>query len=342
MTNPFLENFFREHGATFTDGQICFGETPADFDQLAQQTTVSVMMAHGLLQVQSTDNLKFLQGQFTCDVKEVTPQQWRYGALCTHQGRVIANFLLLQAADNQHILRVSTDTLGALQETLNKFAPFYRATLSNRVNDFVLLGLQGPQAAALTRQVFQQVPDVGNVVQTVTISATIVCLAEQRFECWIKNEALVGLWPQLVAQAKPTGCAYWQLLNIRAGLGEVRQSTIEAWTPHMLNLQSIGAISFKKGCYTGQEIVARTEYRGHQKRAMYRISGTGHAPDPAAPVMAGEHSAGEIVLASPSGEQQWEGLAVLAETHLDRPLSCNHQPIQQLNLPYAVKTAHRV
>jgi folate-binding protein YgfZ len=339
MTNPFLETFFREHGATFADGQIWFGENPADFDHLALQTTASVMMAHSLLQVQSVDNLKFLQGQFTCDLKEINLQQWRYGALCTHQGRVIANFLLLQVADNQHILRVSTGTLGALQDTLEKFAPFYRATLSNRVNDFVLLGLHGPQAAALVEQVFRQVPDVGNALQTA--SATVVRLAEQRFECWIKNEALATLWPQLLAHATPTGCTFWQLLNIRAGLGEVRQPTIETWTPHMLNLQSIGAISFKKGCYTGQEIVARTEYRGHQKRAMYRVCGLGAAPEPAAPVMAGEHSAGEIVLASASGTQQWEGLAVLAETHLDRPLSCNHQPIQQLDLPYAVKTAQR-
>jgi len=336
MTNPFIDTFFSQHGARIVDGQIVFAETAADIDRLTQQTTVSVMMYHALVTLQSADNLKFLQGQFTCDVREVTREQWRYGALCTHQGRMIANFLMLQTADNIHTLRLSTGTVDALASTLAKFAPFYKASVADHSHDAVLLGICGSQAPALVTQVFAQAPAPGSALHHE--QAIVIALDEQRFECWVKNEYLASIWPQLAAGATPTGCAFWQLMNIRAGLGEVRAATVEKWTPHMLNLQVTGAISFKKGCYTGQEIVARTEYRGHQKRAMYRVQGSGVVPEAGTPVLDGEHAAGEIVMASCSDSTHWEALAVLTETVLDHALVCQQQPVQLLTLPYTVTT----
>jgi len=336
MTQSFITEFFSRRGAVFADFQIRFGEIPVDFNALERQTTVSVMLYHSLLRITSSDNLKFLQGQFTCDLKEVSATQWRYGAMCTNKGRMIANFLLLQTAENQHLIRVSTGTIEPLQNTLKKFVPFYKGTLDNLGEQFVLLGLNGTDATDLIQSIFIQVPEINGAIQT--DEAIVVRLAETRYECWVKNTCLASVWPRFIEQATPTGCAYWELLNIRAGLGEVRQTTIEEWTPHMLNLQITGAISFKKGCYTGQEIVARTEYRGQQKRAMYRIAGRGMAPATGSPLTEDEHTIGEIVMAQMTGDKQWEALAVLSDKNLEelKP-NCAGETVQILDLPYSIR-----
>lgn len=307
------------------------------------QTKISIsrLSQYGLLSVASNDNLKFLQGQLTCDLKEVTTEQWRYGALCTNKGRMISNFLLAQTAQNQHLLRMHVSTIEAVLNTLKKFAPFYKGVVTDVGTDYAIIGLVTTEAET----------DLENLIQTVfasylpaatstktTEQYTLVKLDAHRYECWIKKEFSESIWQQLLSHATTVDESQWELVNIRAGLGEVRKATIEEWTPHMLNLQTVGAISFKKGCYTGQEIVARTEYRGIQKRAMYRITGTGDAPATSTVLMDGEHSGGEIVMAQATGKDQWEALAVLSDKDLENvTFTCAGSPVAILDLPYAIR-----
>jgi folate-binding protein YgfZ len=293
---------------------------------------------YGLLSVSSADNLKFLQGQFSCDVREVSERQWRYGALCTSKGRMIGNFLLAAPIASQHILRLPTSTLDAVSATLKKFAPFYKGTLTTITTDYSLVGLAGKSCAEFIRNVFTAVPtDTYGIA--VMDDAVIIRLDAQRYECWIKQSAFPAYLEKLQTSATEQAESVWDLSNIRNGLGEVRGSTIEEWTPHMLNLQAIGAVNFKKGCYTGQEIVARTEYRGQQKRAMFRIKGrrlqgSGLAPEAGTEILDGEQKAGEIVMASATDNGDWEALAVINDQHLDKPLHCQQGVIQLLDLPY--------
>lgn len=302
--------------------------------------TVSRLSHQGLLSVSSNDNLKFLQGQLTCDLAEVNAGQWRYGALCTNKGRMISNFLLVQHATNQHLLRMHASTVDAVLNTLKKFAPFYKGTVSNSTTDYVVVGIAADNEADinnLVQEVFSTQLSDNNAAAS-TEQFTLLKLDARRYECWIKTAFVDHYWQKLTAKAAVTDEAAWELLNIRAGLGEVRQASIEEWTPHMLNLQTVGAISFKKGCYTGQEIVARTEYRGQQKRAMYRIGGSGAAPATAAALLEAEHNRGEIVMAQTVADNRWEALAVVADKELAGSiLSCNGTAVQILDLPYAIR-----
>jgi len=293
------------------------------------------LIQYGLLSVNSADNLKFLQGQFTCDVREVSDRQWRYGALCTSKGRIIGNFLLTAPFTGQHILRLPTSTLAAVSSTLEKFAPFYKGTLADITSDYALIGLAGAGSSEVIRQIFSTVPTEANEM-TVTEDTIIIRLDAQRYECWIKPSTFPAYREKLLAMATEQHASAWDLWNIRSGLGEVRGTTLEEWTPHMLNLQAIGAVNFKKGCYTGQEIVARTEYRGQQKRAMYRVQGAGLAPDAGTTLLDGEQSAGEIVMASATDDSHWEALAVINDQHLDKPLRCQQDTVQLLDLPYTL------
>lgn len=282
---------------------------------------------YGLLSIKSADNLKFLQGQFTCDLREVTQAQWRYGALCTNKGRMISNFLLVEAAPNHHLVRLQRSTLDAVQSTLKKFAPFYKGTLEDVTATRIPVGISGTNSADFIKQQWGVLPDTNGAVCQ-NEAGIVIRLSDMRFECWLNAST--------AAPATNSPAAHWDLMNIRAGLGEVSGASIEAWTPHMLNLQATGAVNFKKGCYTGQEIVARTEYRGQQKRAMYRISGSGVVPAPATRLLDGDHEAGEIVLSAPVNDG-WEALAVIGESHLENPLTCHSEHLTILTLPYAFK-----
>ena len=298
------------------------------------------LASKGLLAISSNDNLKFLQGQLTCDLNEVTTAQWRYGALCTNKGRMISNFLLAQIAPNQHLLRMHSSTIEAVVNTLKKFAPFYKGTVSDSSADYQLIGItatNNTELDKLVQDVFATQLPGANATAT-TEQFTLVKLDGHRYEAWIKKAFADHYWHKLTATATTVDESTWELLDIRAGLGDVRKATIEEWTPHMLNLQTVGAISFKKGCYTGQEIVARTEYRGQQKRAMYRISGKGETPATGEPLLEGEQSHGEIVSAQTTGKSEWEALAVLADKDLaSMTLSCKGAAVNILDLPYPVR-----
>src|SRR5690606_18303251 len=164
-------------------------------------------------------------------------------------------------------------TLDTVRATLSKFAPFYKGVISTVTPDYVLVGLAGATSNEVVRQIFATAPTESQDV-AITENAIVIRIDEQRYECWINPSAFPACRDQLLATTTEQPASAWDLFNIRSGLGEVRGATIEEWTPHMLNLQAVGAVNFKKGCYTGQEIVARTEYRGQQKRAMYRVQGS--------------------------------------------------------------------
>ncbi len=336
--------FFTARGANLVNGELQFAaETQERLS--SDYTTVSVLQHHGLISIRSTDSLTFLQGQFTCDLQEVSQTQWRYGAHCTHKGRMIANFLLAQTGDNAHLLRLPASTIPALQASLSKFAPFYKGSVEDVSTNYQLLGIAGANADKVVEELFpganlSRTPDAGSDSDSnhnfafSNESGTVLRLAEKRYECWVATNVLEQTWTQLLEHAAATGPAWWDLLNIEAGLGEVQAQTVEEWTPHMLNLQIINAISFRKGCYTGQEIVARTHYKGQQKRAMYPVSGTGDLPQPGDAVLCETRNGGEIVMARQSSCEGWKALAVLSNKYLDETLTVNGQALQVLPLPY--------
>jgi len=341
--SPNLKDFFADiPSADFSNEHIHFGESAKDYPGLREALAVSVLDQQNLLQVCSQDNLKFLQGQLTCDVREVTAEQWRYGALCTPKGRMVANFLLAQPEENRHLISLPTSATEALQNTLGKFAPFYKGTVEDVSTHYLMLGLSGARLPGILKEVFNLSPGDSNSAFHQD-AFSIASIGEQQALCWLKAENAKEYLSTLLPQATLTSQSYWNLLNIQAGLGQVEGSTSEEWTPHMLNLQVTGAISFTKGCYTGQEIVARTEYKGQQKKAMYRIEGkleaTG-APQAGTPLLSEGKKAGEIVMAEASTEQTWEALAVLSEKQLDNTLSIEElggSPITVLTLPYSLE-----
>ena len=314
-----------------------------DFSQLADTTIVSVLdgeeaAAYGLLQITGADSAKFLQGQLTCNMQDITLQQSRYGAHCTHKGRMVASFRLLQVNEQSYLFSLPQATLPHLQKSLGKYIVFSKAKLHAASDDYLQLGISGPQAAQLIAKLCGSAPTTRHE-QHIHDNGIVICVNEiiPRFLCIVPAAHAKNIMGNLDTSIKISNCHYWHWLNIRDGIGEVREQTIEEFIPQMLNLQRLDGISFTKGCYTGQEIVARMQYRGILKKGMYRLAGSGTAPLPNSAIFQEqqEQAVGHIVMAENIGADQWEALAVITHEAIEQKLfTAEKTPVTVLSLPY--------
>ena len=338
MTNWFA--FLEAQGASLTQGEypevISFGETPSQYPQLQSQTLLFSLDDRGILGFSGPDTDKLLQGQVTCDIHQLSEQQALRGALCTIQGRMVSDFHLCRPNESETLLVSHLGLVTTTLETLKKFAVFYKTVLVDQSASYRVLGLTGPDARALAQQATGADDSDSNCLQGNGVC--MIKVAAQRWLVIVPTESAQALWHQFGEKATAAGLPLWRLLAIADGDGEVHPSTAEEFIPQMLNLQLTGAVSFKKGCYTGQEIVARMQYLGKLKRRMYRLAFAGPSPQPGAPLhQPGGRECGTVVMAAPSGEECSELLAVLTDEAAAAGVLCldsDEFAVRKLPLPY--------
>lgn len=204
-----------------------------------------------ILAVTGEDAVKFLQGQCTADLHSLEVGHSTFGAICTNKGRVICNFRALKTEDSV-LLRMSADIAQETLDKIKKYAAFFKVEMSV---------WEIPSVAVL----FQT--GATNAIPPLDLPKGVYCISDDKIEEFYATpgsaESLLDL---LKSQGNPRSESDWYAAQIQAGLVNINICTTEKYLPHQLNLDRSGAISFTKGCYTGQEIVARTEYRGTSKR----------------------------------------------------------------------------
>lgn len=299
------------------------------------QTTYFMPLDYGLIAIKGPDSGKFLQGQVTCDVRELADDKTLLGAQCNIKGRMLLCFTALQPNAEEILLRVHKGLIANGLASLGKYIVFSKAKLSDASNDYRCIGLAGPQAETILRAAYGAIPK-DNGGWLAAGSGFIIRQGHQRFECWLPPTELANL----AAQATPADHNLWTLLNIQAGLGDITPETYEAFTPQAINFQLVNGINFRKGCYTGQEIVARLHYRGTLKRHMYRFGFNGDSPNPGSEIHNAEgKKVGEVILAAINGSGQGELLASVADDErADLYLAGQAQKLSLLSLPYAIPT----
>ena len=308
-----------------------------DTPDFMSQTCLVDLDHYGLVGVEGPDAAKFLQGQVTCDVRELANGVTRLGAQCNIKGRMLVSFRALQLDEQRILLRMHHSLIEKALASFGKYIVFSKEKLHDRSNHYRRIGISGPAAESLLHAALGTVPEQeGNWVAAG--DHIIIKLDQQRYECWLAANAeavIATLSPHTVAAAENL----WTLLDIRAGIGEVRAESYEMFTPQALNYQLVEAINFRKGCYTGQEIVARLHYRGALKRHMYRISfaaGEDILPPPGSVINNSEGKAiGDIVVAAYSNPQQAEALANLIDEQLPDAW-LGPKKLEHLSLPYAI------
>ncbi|MFJ3526157.1 YgfZ/GcvT domain-containing protein [Pseudomonas sp. NPDC090203] len=292
----------------------------------------------GVLAVRGVDASKFLQGQLTCNMDYLSDAKATLGARCTQKGRMQSSFRILLEGDGV-VMAMASELIEAQLADLKKYAVFSKSKLTDESQAWVRFGVNDGQAA-LASLGLELADETDSVARANDLVAIRVSLA--RAELWVRAEAAADVRNRLAAHLPEGSLNDWLLGQIRAGIGQVFGQTREEFIPQMINLQAVGGVSFKKGCYTGQEIVARMQYLGKLKRRLYRLTLEGtDLPEPGTELFSPVHtsSAGNVVIAARSGNAV-ELLAVLqadavenGQIHLGAP---EGQSLQLAELPYTL------
>jgi folate-binding protein YgfZ len=305
----------------------------------------SPLREEALLQISGPDAATFLQGQLTCDLREVDAHRARPGAYCNAQGRMLADCLLVQAGPEHFLLRLRASLAEATAERLAKYVVFAKAEV-NVAAGWQVFACWGETIAA------GLLPLVGNLPRRRydCVAGEGFCLiqtdsAGHDLELYIDGQQRPDLLQALTEHLAASDARVWQARQIAGGIGRVESATEGEFLPQALNYDRTGFVSFTKGCYTGQEVVARLHYRGKPKRRLY-LASTPPGPVPAAgqPVYASssEQTVGTVVNAVAAADDDIHLLVSVAERFIDNPLALDREGRQTLQVsppPYALSAS---
>jgi hypothetical protein len=268
--NKWLQ-FLVENGARIEEATSAVASFGAAADPIAMKRGfIAPLTDLGLMAFAGEDAAHFLHNQLTNDVEHLGETEARLAGYCSPKGRLLATFLMWKAGE-AITLEVSRPIQAATQKRLQMFILRSKVKLVDVTENHAILGLGGEAAASTLRSWFQTVP-AAPYAMTVSDAGALIRVADAdgvpRYQ-WITSvEHAMAIWPQLVAELHPAGTALWRLTDIQAGTPQITLDTQDKFVPQMINFEVIGGVNFKKGCYPGQEIVARSQYLGKLKRRM--------------------------------------------------------------------------
>lgn len=233
----------------------------------------------GVIRVEGDEAAKFIHGQLTQDFSLLGPNEARLCALCSPKGRMLASFIGFKNSPSEILLICSQDLLGAMVKRLSMFVMRAKAKVSDASESFSLYGMLSSQAPGSDT-------DMPWALEKTSDGTRISLYPSdgQPRQLWIlASDAPAPQGPVLSP-------ALWAWSEVRSGVATVTAPVSEAFVPQMVNYESVGGVSFKKGCYPGQEVVARSQFRGTLKRRAF----IAHC---AQPVRAGDEV---VALADPS------------------------------------------
>jgi len=309
--NSDWQNFLSARGARFAGPEITdFGQTDAEL-QAAAATVMSPLTHLAVIACDGDDAKSFLHNQLTSDINHLEAGAAQHSAWCTAKGRMLASFIVWREGEGYR-LALSAELLEPILKRLKMYVLRSKVQLADCSHDSVILGVSGPQAAAALAAAGLRVPDA-KLATVAGDDMRVIRLDEQRLLIIGHPARLQERWPTLTGHARPVGLPVWRWLDIQAALPLVTAATREEFVPQMADFEKIGGVSFHKGCYPGQEVVARTQYLGKVKRHLFRVSS-------ASPLVAGDdlHSPdnpdqaiGKIVSAAPAPQGGFAALAVI-------------------------------
>ncbi|MGZ0751508.1 tRNA-modifying protein YgfZ [Kluyvera sichuanensis] len=225
-----------------------------------------------LATVTGADSEKYLQGQVTADVAQLTEHQHLLVAHCDAKGKMWSNLRLFHRQDGFAFIERRSVREAQLTQ-LKKYAVFSKVVIAPN-DDAVLLGVAGFQARAALANLFAELPNAEKAcLQEGETSLLWFAHPEERFLLVTDAANAERITEALRGEAQLNNSRQWLALDIEAGLPVIDEANSAQFIPQATNLQALGGISFKKGCYTGQEMVARAKFRGANKRALWTLAG---------------------------------------------------------------------
>lgn len=323
MLNEIWQAHLQAQGAKIENDCVAhFGNSASELLATASGNVLCDLSHLGLLQLSGADAVTFLQGQVTNDVKLLKGNNAHYTGYCNPKGRLLALFLAFAHADHLH-LQLPRPLVEAIAKRLRMYVLRSKVEIKDVSNEVISFGINGLEAASLLASSLGKTPSQDFELLTLencTVLKLPTITSHSRFEIFTSVENAIALWNTLSKHCQVVGRACWDWLDIQAGIPEVYPATQEQFVPQMLNLDALNAINYKKGCYTGQEIVARTHYLGTVKRRTFLAHIAGLASPKAGDKLldAQGSEAGQIVRVSPDLDG---GFLTLAELRLEAQAS---------------------
>lgn len=231
-------------------------------NQPVDKTTITQLSTWGVITVTGKDTIKFLQGQLTQDITTLSETTAAFSAYLTPKGRVIADFVMVYLNPNKVLLIMPKSIIPAILEKLGKYALFSKVTLTDTSIEYNIFGLFEQSEQQSTWSVHQLEHDIIKVHWAQTTLSLLLTPSQ------LSNDVLQKLIVNYSADDDTT----WQLTLIENKFPIIDAKNIETFTIHDLGLEQLNAVNFKKGCYTGQEIVARMHYKAKLKQHLYLLS----------------------------------------------------------------------
>jgi hypothetical protein len=277
-------HFLKQQGAIFQGASICQFKDGNSIYSDPQETVFSPVGWMGIARISGPDATAFLQAQLTGDITDIEPGTSRITGYCNPKGRLLAIFRILREG-NDFLLLSDSMILETILLQLKIYVLRLRVELTMETLR-VAIGLVGPNANDLVAEFTGSRPEVINrVCYKGNICSIPIGDQEKGYLVIAPPEELIKSWSAIRSQAQLAGSYQWTLFEIRSGLARITCATQKSFIPQSLNLDLIGGVSFSKGCYPGQEIVARVRYLGQLKHRMARaVIPQGQLPSPGDPI----------------------------------------------------------
>ncbi|AOY88532.1 glycine cleavage system protein T [Marinobacter salinus] len=292
-----------------------------------------------LVRISGPGTDKFLQGQFSQHLEEVVTGYSPRAAAATPKGRAYCLTRMVRDGDDI-LMDLDSELAESVLNHLRKFLMLFRGTSAKTLTDARVFGLLGSRPAeALAGQPLSGLEKPGDTQKLA--DGFLICVEPTaegllRFEFWQTGGAELRL-----DGINQVSLADWHAAEIAAGVASLTEATREAFVPQMLNWQHVGGLHFKKGCYTGQEVIARMHFLGQLKKSLFRLrlEHAGHPPAPGASILAGDRSVGTVVNSIQFQDGACELLAVIRHDAAQATLTIEgstEEPLSQQPLPYPV------
>lgn len=319
----------------------------ADNKKADDKNIICELASFSTLVIAGDDAVSFMQGQFTNDVTAVNEENSQLNAICNNKGRMIANFRLFKHQGN-YFISLKSDLVEASIQHLNNYILRAHVVIQDVSEQLIALGVSGNNATKLLSPFVGNInPDVDHISYNdgyIIIRVPGLHDKEQaRYEIFCSLEHAKTLWQKVSSQAEIVAASSWSYLNIQAGLPFIDANTSVQFVPQMVNMELINGVSFTKGCFTGQEIVARMHYLGKLKKRCYKINiNTDNKPNTGDKLFAENARAGQntgaIISVEKNPESGYDALAVIQIADTESRLFLNDANGAELtvkDLPYS-------
>ncbi len=298
----------------------------------------------GLIKASGEDAQNFLHGQFTNDLNLVNSKNSQLSSYCNPKGRMLSIFRIYKTVNGYHLI-LPKDVIEKTLNKLNMFKLIAKVELIDASDELVIFGVAGPNTESVLSSIDLTMPQkIDHCV--IDNETTLIRLPSEnsRVICITRPKQAITIWGELAKKLDVASNKLWNLHDIYSGIPTITENTSEAFIPQMTNLEIIKGVSFSKGCYPGQEVIARTHYLGKPNRRMYRINIiTANVPEPGINIFSSKDEnqpVGKVVIAEKISDEITSALAVLRIANQnDRDLhlsSVSGANISMQSLPYSL------